>query len=80
MPPVDTASLRGGSLFLTRPSLLDYTATREELLWRAGEVLSWVESGELKVTIGGTFALADAAEAHRQLEGRHSTGKLLLVP
>ena len=80
VPPMDTASLRGGSLFLTRPSLLDYTATREELLWRAGEVLSWVESGELKVNIGGTFALADAAEAHRQLEGRHSTGKLLLVP
>ena len=81
VPPVDTARLYGGgSLFLTRPSLLDYTANREDLLWRAGEVLSWAKSGELKVNIGATFPLADAAEAHRQLEGRHSTGKLVLVP
>ena len=80
VPPLDTSTLRGRSLFLTRPSLLDYTASREELLWRAGEVLGWVESGDLKVNIGGTFKLADAAEAHRQLEGRHSTGKLILVP
>jgi NADPH2:quinone reductase len=70
----------GGSLFLTRPSLLDYTATREELLWRAGEVLEWAGSGEIKVNVGGTFPLSDAAEAHRQLEGRHSTGKLVLIP
>ena len=81
VPPVDTTSLyNGGSLFLTRSSLLDYIDTREDLLWRAGEVLSWAKSGELKVNIGGTFTLADAAEAHRQLEGRHSTGKLLLIP
>ena len=81
VPPVDTARLySGGSLFLTRPSLLDYTATREELLRRAGEVLGWARSGELKVNIGGTFPLADAAEAHRQLEGRQSSGKLLLIP
>lgn len=78
--PVDTASLQRGSLFLTRPSLGDHTATREELLWRAGEVLSWVKSGVLKVHISGTFPLANAAEAHRQLEDRHSTGKLLLIP
>ena len=65
---------------MTRPSLGDHTATREELLWRAGEVLSWVKSGELKVHIGGIFPLADAAEAHRRLEDRHSTDKLLLIP
>ena len=81
VPPVDTTRLAlGGSLFLTRPMLGDFTATREELLWRAGEVMGWVASGELKLHIGGTFPLADAAEAHRQLEGRHSTGKLLLIP
>ena len=77
--PVAPGSLRGSS-FLTRPSLVDHTATREELEWRAGEVLSWVASGELKVHVGGEFPLADAAEAHRQLEGRLSTGKLLLIP
>ncbi len=81
VPPLDTARLyAGGSLFVTRPSLLDYTATREELLGRAGEVLNWAGTGELKVNIGGTFALSEAADAHRQLEGRHSTGKLLLIP
>jgi len=77
--PVAPAGLRGSS-FLTRPSLVDHTATRSELEWRAGEVLSWVASGELKVRVGGEFPLAEAAEAHRQLEGRLSTGKLLLIP
>ena len=80
IPPVDSDLLRNGSLSLTRPTLTDYTATRDELLWRAGEVLGWVVSGELKLRIGGTFPLAQAAEAHRQLEGRHTTGKLLLIP
>ncbi|HYJ47316.1 MAG TPA: quinone oxidoreductase [Pyrinomonadaceae bacterium] len=69
-----------GSLFLTRPSLAQYTATREELQWRAGDVLKWVGSGELKLRIGKTFPLAEAAEAHRQLEGRATTGKVLLIP
>ena len=78
VPLLDTASLRNGSLYLTRPTLGDHTA--EELRWRARQVLSWVKSGELKVNIGGTFTLADAAEAHRQLEGRGSTGKLVLIP
>jgi hypothetical protein len=55
--------LRNGSLFLTRPSLGDYTATREELLHRANEVLDWVNSGELKLHIGLTLPLAEAAEA-----------------
>lgn len=72
-------SARGG-LFLTRPSLAHYTATREELLLRAGDVLGRAASGELAVRIGGEFPLADAAEAHRRLAGRLTTGKLLLIP
>ena len=79
VPPVAPGSLTGSS-FLTRPSLVDHTATREELEWRAGEVLGWVASGELKVSVGGEFPLAEASDAHRQLEGRLSTGKLLLIP
>ena len=69
-----------GSLFLTRPSLAHYAASREELLWRAGELLSWVAAGELKLRIDKTFPLAEASEAHRQLEGRLTTGKVLLIP
>lgn len=69
-----------GSLFLTRPSLAAYAATREELLWRAGELFNWINAGELKLRIEKTFPLADAAEAHRQLEGRKTTGKVLLLP
>ena len=68
------------SMFLSRPALMDYCATREELEWRASEVFGWVASGELKVRIGGTYPLSDAAEAHRRLEGRETTGKLLLIP
>jgi NADPH:quinone reductase len=69
-----------GSLFLTRPSLAQYAATREELLWRAGEVFDWIKAGELRLRIDKTFPLAEAAEAHRQLEGRQTTGKVLLLP
>lgn len=69
-----------GSLFLTRPSLAAYAATREELLWRAGDLFDWISSGTLKLRIETTFPLADAAEAHRQLEGRKTTGKVLLIP
>jgi NADPH2:quinone reductase len=69
-----------GSLFLTRPSLAQYAVTRQELLYRAGEVLDWVASGTLKVRMEKTFPLAHATEAHRQLEGRLTTGKVLLVP
>ena len=76
----NTRSLQNGSLYLTRPSLGDYTATRDELLQRAQEVLGWVQSGELKLHIGLTLSLADAVEAHRQLEGRETTGKILLIP
>ncbi len=81
VPPFDPALLaQKGSLFLTRPSLAHYAATREELLWRAGEVLNWVKSGELKLRIEKIFPLREASEAHRQLEARQTTGKLLLIP
>jgi len=81
VPPLDPNILNGkGSLFLTRPSLAHYLLTREELLWRAGDVLQWVASGKLKVRIERAYALADAAAAHRDLEGRKTTGKLLLIP
>jgi NADPH2:quinone reductase len=81
VPPFDAALLaQKGSLYLTRPSLAQYTLTREELLWRAGEVLNWITTGELKLRIEKTFPLSEAAEAHRQLEGRATTGKILLLP
>ena len=69
-----------GSLFLTRPSLAHYLLTREELLWRAGEVMTAVERGTLDLHIDRTYPLASAADAHRDLESRRSTGKLLLIP
>jgi len=69
-----------GSLFLTRPTLAHYIATRAELLARAGEVLGWIKSGKLKVRIDRELPLAQAAEAHRLLEGRKTTGKVLLIP
>ena len=69
-----------GSLFLTRPSLGHYTATREELQQRAGEVLGWIRDGKLKLRTELEFPLKDAAEAHRALEGRKTTGKVLLIP
>ncbi len=80
VPPFDPGLLAArGSLFLTRPSLAHYAATRDELLYRAGDVLNWVAKGELKLRIDKTFSL-DSGDAHRQLEGRLTTGKLLLVP
>jgi NADPH:quinone reductase len=69
-----------GSLFITRPTLAHYSATPEELAWRAGDVLKWVAQGKLKLHIHKVYKLADAAQAHRDLEGRKTTGKLLLVP
>ena len=70
-----------GSLYLTRPSLFNgYVADRKELLWRAGDVLGWVRDGRLKLRIGHEFPLSDAAEAHQALEGRRTTGKVLLIP
>ncbi len=78
--PVAPSMLQKGSLFLTRPMLADYTATREELEQRAKGVFNLVLSGKLKVKIFKTFPLSEAAEAHRLLEGRETVGKLLLIP
>jgi NADPH2:quinone reductase len=69
-----------GSLFLTRPSLAHYATTAEEIAWRAGDVLNWIVQGNLKLHIHKVYRLADAAQAHRDLEGRKTTGKLLLTP
>jgi len=69
-----------GSLFLTRPTVAHYTATRAELLERAGDVLRWQADGSLQVRIGREFPLAQAAEAHRELNSRRTTGKVLLIP
>ena len=81
VPPVDPQRLNsGGSLYLTRPTLAHYTATREELLWRAGELFSAVAAGGLDVRVGAAYPLAEAADAHRALEGRATTGKVLLLP
>ena len=80
VPPMDPRVLGTGSLFLTRPGLGDYTATREELEQRAGDILGWVQSGQLNLRVEHVFPLTDASEAHRQLEGRATTGKVLLVP
>ena len=80
VPPVDPRVLGNGSKFLTRPGLGDYTATRPDLEKRAGDVLRWVKSGELKLRVEHVFPLSEAAEAHRQLESRATTGKVLLIP
>lgn len=81
VPPVDPLRLMtAGSVFLTRPFLAHHIADREELLGRAGEVLSRVADGGLHVRVGERFALAEAADAHRALEGRRTTGKVLLLP
>jgi NADPH2:quinone reductase len=69
-----------GSLFLTRPSLNAYIATREELQQRAGELFGWIRDGKLKLRMEFEFPLKDAAEAHKALEGRKTTGKVLLIP
>ncbi len=79
VPPFDLIELsKKGSLFVTRPTLKDYTATREELMSRAGDVLRAVQAGTLKVRMEYSYPLAEAAQAHRDLESRKTTGKLLL--
>lgn len=81
VPPFDPMRLENlGSLFLSRPSIRHYTATRPELMWRAGELFDAVLAGTLDVRIGARFPLAGAADAHRALEGRATTGKVLVVP
>ena len=82
--PVDPVSpltlSANGSIFLTRPTLFHYIAERSELERRAADLYRWIGAGELDVRIGHRFALADAADAHRALEGRQTTGKVLLLP
>jgi len=81
VPPFDLQRLNpAGSLYVTRPTIGHYTADRAELLWRAGEVLEAVAAGELEVEIGGRYSLDDVGQAYADLEGRRSTGKLLIVP
>ncbi|HYW30191.1 MAG TPA: zinc-binding dehydrogenase [Gemmatimonas sp.] len=79
--PVDPQLLNAkGSLFLTRPTLAHYTSDREELLWRSGELFDLVTRGALTVRIGAEFSLDDTPAAHRALEGRRTTGKVVLRP
>ena len=69
-----------GSIFLTRPTLGHYTLTREELDWRAGDLFGWMAAATLDVRIDHTFALQNAADAHRYIEGRETKGKVLILP
>lgn len=81
VPPFDPMRLEGGgSLYLTRPSIRHYTATRDELLGRARDVFEWIAEGKLDVRIGGRYPLEQAQRAHEDLEARRTTGKLLLLP
>lgn len=81
VPPFDIQRLnRGGSLFLTRPTLADHVATPQERQWRAAEVFAAVADGSLRVAVGGRYPLREAAAAYADLEGRRSQGKLLLIP
>jgi NADPH2:quinone reductase len=81
VPPFDLIQLSGkGSLFVTRPTLWHYVATRQELEWRAGEVLGWVAKGDLKLRMEHMFSLVDAGRAQKEMEERKTTGKILLEP
>ncbi|HYZ07364.1 MAG TPA: quinone oxidoreductase [Pseudonocardiaceae bacterium] len=81
VPPVDPQRLNAaGSVFLTRPQLAHYTATREELTWRAREVYDAMREGSLRISVGGRYPLGDAERAHEDLQGRCTSGKLLLLP
>ena len=78
--PLDLSRLSSGSLFVTRPMLTHYAADREELMERTGDLFEWIAAGTLKLRIDRTFPLQDVADAHRALEGRQTTGKVLLIP
>jgi NADPH2:quinone reductase len=81
VPPFDINVLQNlGSLFVTRPTLRHYTASRDELLWRAGDLFNWLASGQLRLRIERTYPLAEMAAAHRDLASRATAGKLLLLP
>ncbi len=81
VPPVDLTRLQtAGSLSIARPTLSSYLLTREELQWRVGDLFQWIKAGQLDVTVGRTYSLADAPLAHQDLASRRTTGKLLLLP
>ena len=81
VPPFDPIVLsQKGSLFVTRPSLIHYVALREELEQRSGDVFAMIAAGKLKLRISQTYKLEEVQQAHRDLEGRKTTGKILLVP
>jgi NADPH2:quinone reductase len=79
-PPLELQRLAGaGSLFVTRPTLVHYTLTRDELLWRSSDVFNWIAEGRLKARIGARYPLEQARQAQEDLEARRTTGKLLLT-
>ena len=78
VPPIDPLRLIGNSNFITRPKLLDYTASREELLMRAKDVFEWIANGDLAVSIDREFKLEEASDAHRYIEAGKTAGKILL--
>lgn len=80
VPPFDLIRLTRGSLFITRPMMTHYIADRQELIERTDDLFEWIAAGALKLRIDRTFPLQDAADAHRALEGRQTTGKVLLIP
>ena len=80
VPPVDPSRLARNGTYLTRPSLFHYTATRDELLWRANDIFDMITAGELKIRIDREVPLREAARAHRALEARETIGKVLLMP
>jgi NADPH2:quinone reductase len=81
VPPFDLIQLsQKGSLYVTRPTIVHYIASTEELRARSSAVFKMIAEGKLKLRIEHTYSLADAAKAHRDLEGRKTTGKLLLIP
>jgi NADPH2:quinone reductase len=81
VPPVDPQRLNAaGSVFLTRPTLVHFTRTGDEFAWRSGELFDAIAAGPLSVTVSRSYPLADAAQAHRDLQGRKTTGSIVLVP
>jgi NADPH:quinone reductase len=81
VPPIDPLLLsQKGSIFMTRPTLNSYTLTADEYMGRTNDLMTWIGDGKLKVRIGEEHPLADASEAHRRLEGRKTTGKVLIIP
>jgi NADPH2:quinone reductase len=81
VPPVDPQRLNAaGSVFLTRPNLAHFTRTPDEFAWRAGELLDAIADGSITITVGGHYPLAEAAQAHRDLQGRKTTGSIVLLP